>query len=195
MNQPHTVPLRRRMPVQTGRDRTVELLADLQLGLCGRCGRARYATRRQARRAARIGMPGRRLRAYRCADAWHLTSHSRPQYTAPPVTLPPPPGTGSKPTKTPAPQPDSTAGHAGLALDRRAERASTHGHHTAERPDGRDDTGRRRGTAPTPSGPHRPHRAYGPAPTRADGDPGRAAPHTRSAPDFGPAAGAGAGGR
>jgi hypothetical protein len=71
-----------------GRDRSVEMLASLQLGLCGRCGRARYATRRQARHAARIAAPGVRLRAYQCGDDWHLTSPpGRPQHIVPPVTV------------------------------------------------------------------------------------------------------------
>ncbi|WP_433476421.1 hypothetical protein ACQPZP_04820 [Spirillospora sp. CA-142024] len=69
-------------------DRVLDMLAILQLGLCGRCGRARYATRRTARHAARIAAPGVRLRAYGCGDAWHLTNPAgRPQYIAPPVTL------------------------------------------------------------------------------------------------------------
>ncbi|WUH98755.1 hypothetical protein OHR68_35440 [Spirillospora sp. NBC_00431] len=64
------------------------MLAILQLGLCGRCGRARYATRRTARHAARVAVPGIRLRAYRCRDAWHLTSPAgRPQFITPPVTM------------------------------------------------------------------------------------------------------------
>lgn len=71
-----------------GRERVLEMLAILQLGVCGRCGRARYATRRTARHAARISAPGARLRAYRCGDAWHLTSPPRhPQRITPPVTL------------------------------------------------------------------------------------------------------------
>ncbi|GAA2278298.1 hypothetical protein GCM10010402_38650 [Actinomadura luteofluorescens] len=70
------------------RDRAAEMLSMLQLALCGRCGRARYATRRDARHAARIGAPGVRLRAYRCGDAWHLTSPAgAPQFVASPVTL------------------------------------------------------------------------------------------------------------
>lgn len=69
-------------------DRVLEMLAWLQLGLCGRCGRARYDSRRSARRAARIAAPGIRLRAYQCGDAWHLTTPAgRPQFIAPPVTL------------------------------------------------------------------------------------------------------------
>ena len=74
---------------RVGRDRVREMLAILQLGLCGRCGRARYATRRTARHAARIAAPGTRLRAYRCGEAWHLTAPpGRPQFIAPPVTVP-----------------------------------------------------------------------------------------------------------
>ncbi|MEU5993878.1 hypothetical protein ABZ806_33315 [Spirillospora sp. NPDC047418] len=72
-----------------GRNRVVEMLAVLQLGLCGRCGRARYPTRRTARHAARIAAPGTRLRAYRCGDTWHLTTPpGRRQYITPPVTVP-----------------------------------------------------------------------------------------------------------
>ncbi|WP_242891138.1 hypothetical protein [Actinomadura litoris] len=68
--------------------RILDMLAILQLGLCGRCGRARYATRRTARHASRIAAPGVRLRAYRCGGAWHLTNPTgRPQYIASPVTL------------------------------------------------------------------------------------------------------------
>ncbi|WP_395977223.1 hypothetical protein [Actinomadura sp. 1N219] len=74
---------------RVGRNRVLEMLAILQTGLCGRCGRARYATRRNARHAARIAAPGTRLRAYRCGDAWHLTTPpGRPQFIAPPVTVP-----------------------------------------------------------------------------------------------------------
>lgn len=73
-------------------DRVAELLGVLQLGLCGRCGRARYETRRTARHAARIAAPGTRLRAYRCGTAWHLTSPTgHRQHITPPVTLPPAP--------------------------------------------------------------------------------------------------------
>ncbi len=75
---------------QAGRHRGLEMLAILQTGLCGRCGRARYATRRTARQAVRIAAPGVRLRADRCGDAWHLTSPpGRPQHITPPVTMPP----------------------------------------------------------------------------------------------------------
>ncbi len=74
-------------------NRVAELLTVLQLGLCGRCGRARYETRRTARHAARIAAPGTRLRAYRCGTAWHLTSPTgHRQHITPPVTLPPVPG-------------------------------------------------------------------------------------------------------
>ncbi|OLT34040.1 hypothetical protein BJF79_33850 [Actinomadura sp. CNU-125] len=66
------------------------MLALLQLGMCGRCGRARYETRRTARHAARIAAPDTRLRAYRCGTAWHLTSpNGHPQHITAPVTLPP----------------------------------------------------------------------------------------------------------
>lgn len=72
-----------------GRNRVLEMLDILQLGLCGRCGRARYTTRRTARHAARVAAPGTRLRAYRCDDAWHLTSPpEQSQFIAPPVTVP-----------------------------------------------------------------------------------------------------------
>jgi hypothetical protein len=76
---------------RTGGDRVTELLGWLQLGVCGRCGRARYLSRREARHAARIAAPGARLRAYRCGTFWHLTTPAgRPQLVAPPVTVPPP---------------------------------------------------------------------------------------------------------
>lgn len=88
-----------------GRDCGVEMLASLQLGLCGRCGRARYATRRHARHAARIAAPGTRLHAYRCSTSWHLAAPAgTPQLITPPVT----------PVQHPA-----TAGRRGL--DRRCE--------------------------------------------------------------------------
>lgn len=78
---------RHREPI--GRNRVLEMLVILQPGLCGRCGRARYLTRRTARHAARIAAPRIRLRAYQCGDAWHLTTPpGRPQFIAPPVTLP-----------------------------------------------------------------------------------------------------------
>ncbi|MFV2179628.1 hypothetical protein ACFHW2_41110 [Actinomadura sp. LOL_016] len=66
------------------------MLALLQLGMCGWCGRARYETRRTARHAARVAAPGVRLRAYRCGTAWHLTSpNGHRQHITAPVTLPP----------------------------------------------------------------------------------------------------------
>lgn len=72
-----------------GLSRAVEMLLILQSGLCGRCGRARYSTRRTACHAARIAAPGKRLRAYRCGDAWHLSAPpGRPQVIDPPVTMP-----------------------------------------------------------------------------------------------------------
>ena len=43
---------------------------------CPACGKRSYATRSAARLTARIAHPGRRLRAYRCGDRWHLTSQS-----------------------------------------------------------------------------------------------------------------------
>lgn len=45
------------------------------LGICPGCGKHRFSSRAQAKRAARA-MPGRyaKLRAYRCGDYWHLTS-------------------------------------------------------------------------------------------------------------------------
>jgi hypothetical protein len=90
-------------------DRVRELLAVLQLGLCGRCGRARYATRTDARRAARIAAPGNRLRAYRCGTSWHLTTPAgTPQLITPPVT----------PVQHPA-----AAGRRGLDRRRGGERA------------------------------------------------------------------------
>lgn len=137
MKQPITVSMRTRQPVQTGNQRVLELLAVLQMGLCGRCGRARYATRSQARRAARIGMPGRRLRAYRCGDAWHLTSHSRPQWIAGPVTLAPHFSTRKGAGKSLAFPRPSADERGGLDLDRGGERAYTHGyqHPPRQRPE------------------------------------------------------------
>jgi hypothetical protein len=79
---------RQRRGTRAGHQRVLEMLARLQLRLCGRCGRACYDTRRAARHAARIAAPGAQLRAYRCVDTWHLTSPpNRPQRITSPVTL------------------------------------------------------------------------------------------------------------
>ena len=54
------------------------LTGTLGAGFCGHCpdcGKRRYSSRAQAKRAARANRcPGRRLRAYRCGGWWHLTS-------------------------------------------------------------------------------------------------------------------------
>ena len=77
----------RRRTTGAWKSRAADLLAWLQLGTCGRCGRARYLTRPEARRAARIAAPGARLWAYRCGDSWHLTTPAgHPQLVGPPVT-------------------------------------------------------------------------------------------------------------
>lgn len=137
MNQRLTIPMHSRLPVQAGLDRTLELLAELQAGPCSQCGWACYRTRRQARRAARIAAPGRRLRAYRCGDAWHLTSYVRPPSPAAPITASPSLGTDKSPARPLATPTESATCRAGLALDREAERASTRGHHQPPRHPGR----------------------------------------------------------
>ncbi|MFC9973888.1 hypothetical protein ACFVH6_23615 [Spirillospora sp. NPDC127200] len=71
-------------------ERAAEVVAVLQLGTCGGCGRARYLTRREARRAARIAAPSARLRAYRCGSWWHLgVPAGRPEFITCPVTVAP----------------------------------------------------------------------------------------------------------
>lgn len=44
----------------------------LHVGTCRGCGKRRYPTRRDARRAARLAHPGEHLRAYPCGMFWHL---------------------------------------------------------------------------------------------------------------------------
>jgi len=47
----------------------------LSIGTCPDCGKKRYATRKDARRAARAFHRTESLRAYRCGD-WHHYGHS-----------------------------------------------------------------------------------------------------------------------
>jgi hypothetical protein len=44
----------------------------LAIGTCQRCGKRCYATRREAKRAARALHPDAPLRAYRCGTWWHV---------------------------------------------------------------------------------------------------------------------------
>ncbi len=46
--------------------------ASLQRGVCSRCGKRVYATRKAARKAARDLHPGEALQAYRCGSIWHI---------------------------------------------------------------------------------------------------------------------------
>lgn len=115
--------------------RVMEMLLILQFGLCGRCGRACYTTRRTARRAARIAAPGIRLRAYRCDDAWHLTTAPcRPDLVDPPVTVPP------------------VRRDAGLDLQGRGGRRYRNRHRGPRDGDRRDRTGLRDSSAEHPVG-------------------------------------------
>jgi len=50
------------------------------VGRCPDCGKLRYATRSEARKAAR--QQGGHLHPYRCGDYWHLTSYSHLQRAA-----------------------------------------------------------------------------------------------------------------
>lgn len=50
----------------------------LNLGHCPDCGKTRYATRRRARRAAKVFHPGNAMRAYQCGDFWHI-GHLNPK--------------------------------------------------------------------------------------------------------------------
>ena len=51
-------------------------LLRLPVSTCGVCGKQGYRSRREARRAARVLHPGRRVRAYSCAGRWHFTSQA-----------------------------------------------------------------------------------------------------------------------
>lgn len=44
----------------------------LSVGVCPTCGKRRYPSRRDARKAARLAHPGDHLRAYLCGAFWHL---------------------------------------------------------------------------------------------------------------------------
>lgn len=50
----------------------------LSVGVCPTCGKRRYPTRRDARRAARLAHPGEHMRAYPCGSFWHL---GHPRYS------------------------------------------------------------------------------------------------------------------
>ena len=41
---------------------------------CASCGKKCYPSRRMARAVARVLYPGRRMRAYPCGEAFHVTS-------------------------------------------------------------------------------------------------------------------------
>lgn len=68
----------------------------LHVGRCRRCGKRRYPTRRDARRAARLAHPGEHLRAYRCGGYWHIghpTRTTRLTGVRPAITAETPTGT------------------------------------------------------------------------------------------------------
>lgn len=44
----------------------------LMVGICQRCGKASFATRRDAKRAARGMFPGQHHRPVQCGDRWHM---------------------------------------------------------------------------------------------------------------------------
>ncbi|MCM1977186.1 hypothetical protein [Streptomyces sp. G1] len=46
--------------------------AQLMVGTCLACGKASFASRRDAKRAARSMFPGVHHRAVRCGERWHL---------------------------------------------------------------------------------------------------------------------------
>lgn len=57
------------------RTRTVPTGGNLHLSTCDRCDKASYADRVEARKAARVLHPGRRLHAFPCpftVGLWHL---------------------------------------------------------------------------------------------------------------------------
>ena len=49
----------------------------LSVGRCPKCGKARYESRRAARKAGRSAFPSRHVRAYRCVGLWHFTTTPR----------------------------------------------------------------------------------------------------------------------
>jgi hypothetical protein len=55
----------------------------LDLGACPGCGKHRYLTRRDAKRAITQARDRRiyLTRAYRCGDYWHVTSSTTPRTT------------------------------------------------------------------------------------------------------------------
>ncbi|HUY50826.1 MAG TPA: hypothetical protein VMV92_34820 [Streptosporangiaceae bacterium] len=73
--QPAGHPAKRRAP--GGGINPVVNSARLRHGRCPECGKCRYPRRADARKAARIVSPGRRLRVYPCGDYWHLVSRDR----------------------------------------------------------------------------------------------------------------------
>jgi ribosomal protein L33 len=56
-------------------DRADQIVSMLQIRFaCPRCGKRCYASRKAARKAARLLRPGTHMRKYSCGGYWHLTS-------------------------------------------------------------------------------------------------------------------------
>jgi hypothetical protein len=56
-------------------ERADQIVTMLQIRFaCPRCGKRCYASRKAARKAARLLRPGTHMRKYRCGGYWHLTS-------------------------------------------------------------------------------------------------------------------------
>ena len=56
-------------------ERASEIVTGLQVrGECPRCGKRCYASRKTAKRAARLLRPGVHMRKYACGAYWHLSS-------------------------------------------------------------------------------------------------------------------------
>lgn len=52
--------------------RTRRNAGSLQVGRCPACGKRRYPSRTDARKAIRRAHPGERMQAYRCEGFWHI---------------------------------------------------------------------------------------------------------------------------
>jgi hypothetical protein len=50
--------------------------------LCPACGKRTYFSRKSALSAARLAYPSKRMTAYRCGGAWHVTSQSPREWAA-----------------------------------------------------------------------------------------------------------------
>jgi len=56
-------------------ERADQIISMLQIRFeCPRCGKRCYASRKAARKAARLLHPGTHMRKYSCSGYWHLTS-------------------------------------------------------------------------------------------------------------------------